>query len=142
MNETLTEELLEDLYINKNMSTRDIASMLGYKSHTCIKRKLKQFNIKKDKERMKECHDKNVRIGVVEYWSDITPEKQRIIDETTKKASITKTKVIDLELLKDLYLNKYYSVYRISKEFEVSKNLIRNRLISMNIYKSRADNEQ
>jgi hypothetical protein len=134
----LTKELLEDLYINKNMSTRAIAAHLGYKSNAQIKRKIKKFGIVKPKEMAQKCHDNNVQKGVDSYWSDFdtNEDKQKLASEIGKRGGETKRYQVDENKIKKMYMEENYSAETIASDLKVSKTYMVNKIKQMGLIKT------
>lgn len=92
----LTKEELEYLYYEKNLTQNELAPILGVKSYITVKRMLHEYGINTNRNKMR---------------SNVT--KQGMSDEQFKK------------YLEDLYLNKKYSINKISDIIGVTQSAVR-----------------
>lgn len=92
----LTKEELEYLYYNKGLTQKQLAPILGVKSDITVRRMLHKYGIDTNKNQMRSNRTKN-----------------GMSDDEFKK------------YLEDLYLNKKYSISKISKMIGVTQNATR-----------------
>lgn len=147
----LDEDKIKDLYLNKKRTIKEISKIFDV-SRASIQRRLKKMNVKiiqrkysrralnkihLDLEKIKELY--TCKNKTVEQIAKIFKVGETAIFNRLKKLGVIKRKgeiikfKLDLDKIKDLYINKKKSASEIGKIMEVSYGTILNRLKENNI---------